>query len=227
MGTVTAAVQSEIDDMVTDLKINTDLYNIKTTGGAEMMGDAFSSLQLAMILAIVFVYMIMASKFESLLHPLIIMFTLPLAITGVSVGLFTTGYSFGITAFIGIIILVGIVVNNAIIYVDYTNQLVKGKIPVREALIKAGLIRLRPILMTAITTMLGLLPLAIGVGQGAEIQALMAIAVIGGLITSTALTLVVIPVLYSLVENAKLFRKKWRLAMEKLSEAEKELEINY
>ncbi len=201
MGSVAMNVQNTINEMVKDLDINTDQYTIKTGGGAEMMDDAFASLLLAVVLAVVFVYMVMASQFESLLQPFIIMFTLPLAIIGVILGLFVTGYAFGVTAFIGIIILVGIVVNNAIVFIDYTNQLRAKGMLVREALIQAGATRLRPIIMTALTTMLGLLPLAIGLGEGTELQAPMAIAVIGGLMSSTVLTLVVIPVIYSLLTS--------------------------
>ena len=224
MGTVSSEVQIEVDDMVKDLDIDEDNYTVKLTGPNEMMDDAFSSLQIALILAIIFVYMIMASQFESLIHPFIIMFALPLSITGVILGLLLTDYAFGMTAFIGIIILVGIVVNNAIVFIDYTNQLRKEGMNVREALITAGVTRLRPIIMTALTTILGLLPLAIGTGEGSEIQAPMAVAVIGGLFTSTVLTLVVIPVIYSLVESMKGFRKKWKLALEKLNEVEEEIE---
>lgn len=209
MGSVAMNVQNAINEMVKDLSIDTDQYTIKTGGGAEMMDDAFASLLLAVVLAIVFVYMVMASQFESLLQPFIIMFTLPLAIIGVILGLFVTGYAFGVTAFIGIIILVGIVVNNAIVFIDYTNQLRAKGMLVREALIQAGATRLRPIVMTALTTMLGLLPLAIGLGEGTELQAPMAIAVIGGLMSSTVLTLVVIPVIYSLLTSRQ---EKKRLA---------------
>jgi HAE1 family hydrophobic/amphiphilic exporter-1 len=211
MGTVAMNVQRTIDSMVNDLDVNTDLYTIKTGGGAEMMDDAFASLLLAVVLAIVFVYMVMASQFESLLQPFIIMFTLPLAIIGVILGLFLTGYAFGVTAFIGIIILVGIVVNNAIVFIDYTNQLRDRGMTVREALVQAGATRLRPIIMTALTTMLGLLPLAIGLGEGTELQAPMAIAVIGGLFSASVLTLVVIPVIYSLLTSRQ---EKKRLARE-------------
>ncbi len=224
LGTASMAVQTTIDDMIEDLEINTDEYTIKTTGGTEMMDDAFASLLLAVVLAIVLVYMVMASQFESLVQPAIIMFTIPLAVSGVILGLFATDYAFGITAFLGIIILVGIVLNNAIVYIDYTNQLRDRGYTVRNALIEAGLTRLRPIIMTALTTILGLLPLAIGGGEGAELQAPMAIAVIGGLFTSTLLTLIVIPVIYSLVSSMKDMRKKWKLALEKYNEAEQELE---
>lgn len=203
MGTVSMNVQKTIDSMIKDLDIDTNQFTIKTGGGAEMMDEAFASLLLAVVLAIVFVYMVMASQFESLLQPFMIMFTLPLAIVGVIVGLFTTGYSFGVTAFIGIIILVGIVVNNAIVYLDYTNQLRERGHSVREALVQAGVTRLRPIIMTALTTMLGLVPMAVGLGEGTEMQAPMAIAVIGGLFSSTVLTLVVIPVIYSLLMSRK------------------------
>jgi len=225
MGTMTGKVHSEIEQMVEDLDIDSDLYTIKTAGGAEMMDESFDSLRLAMILAILLVYMIMASQFESLLHPFTIMFSLPMAVSGVVLGLLISGYAFGITAFIGVIVLVGIVVNNAIVFVDFTNKLRSRGLGIRDALIQAGLTRLRPILMTALTTMLALFPLAVGVGEGTEIQAPMAIAVIGGLFSSTVLTLVVVPVVYSLIESIKGFRRRWQLAMEKLREVEQEVEL--
>lgn len=208
MGTVSMNVQRTIDQMITDLDIDTNQYTIKTAGGTEMMNEAFASLLLAVVLAMVFVYMVMASQFESLLQPLIIMFTLPLSIIGVILGLLVTGYSFGVTAFLGIIILVGIVLNNAIVFIDYTNQLLLKGLSVHEALIEAGVTRLRPIIMTALTTALGLLPLAIGTGEGTALQAPMAIVVIGGLVSSTVLTLVVIPVIYSLLTSMVVKMKK-------------------
>lgn len=198
MGTVSSTIQTIIDETIEDLAINTDQYEIKVAGGAEMMDEAFADLLLVVVLAIIFVYMVMASQFESFLQPLIIMFSLPLAVIGVVFGLLVTGYAFGITAFLGIIILVGIVLNNAIVYIDYANQLRDEGLSVRDALIQAGLTRLRPIIMTALTTILGLMPLAIGLGEGSELQAPMAVAVIGGLLSATVLTLVVIPVIYSL-----------------------------
>ncbi|WP_161568186.1 efflux RND transporter permease subunit [Anaerobacillus alkaliphilus] len=203
LGTASRGVQTTINEMISELNIDTGQYTIKTAGGAEMMSDAFSRMALAVLLAIALVYMVMASQFESLRQPFIIMFTLPLAVIGVILGLFVTGSSFGITAFLGIIILVGIVLNNAIVFIDYTNQLRDSGLSVNDSLVQAGSSRLRPIIMTALTTMLGLLPLAIGSGEGTEIQAPMAIAVIGGLMTSTLLTLVVIPVIYSLFAGKK------------------------
>ena len=201
MGTVSRIVQTTINELIDELEIDTNKYTIKTAGGAEMMDEAFRSLTIAILLAIAFVYMVMASQFESLRQPFIIMFTLPLAIIGVILGLFVSGSAFGITAFLGVIILVGIVLNNAIVYVDYTNQLRSKGLSTQEALVEAGLTRLRPIVMTALTTILGLLPLALGTGEGTEMQAPMAIAVIGGLLTSTLLTLIVIPVIYSLISS--------------------------
>lgn len=201
MGAASRVVQTTINEMIADLDIDTNQYTIKTAGGAEMMDEAFTSLTLAMLLAIALVYMVMASQFESLRQPFIIMFTLPLAIIGVILGLFVSGSAFGITAFLGVIILIGIVLNNAIVYIDHTNQLRNKGLSTKEALVEAGVARLRPIVMTALTTILGLLPLALGTGEGTEMQAPMAIAVIGGLITSTLLTLVVIPVIYSLISK--------------------------
>jgi len=149
----------------------------------------------------------MASQFESLIHPFVILFTIPLALVGAVLALFLTGTTVNIVALIGVIMLAGIVVNNAIVLVDLINQLrAEGKDRI-EAIMEAGAARLRPILMTSLTTALGLLPMAVGVGEGAEVRAPMAITVIGGLLVSTFLTLVVIPVVYSLMD-----RKKWPAA---------------
>lgn len=208
MGSMMKAVNEKIDNLIDELEIDEDLYKIEISGGANNMNESFVDLGFALILAVVLVYMVMASQFESLTQPIIIMFTLPLAITGVVFGLLISGYAFGVTAFIGIIILAGIVVNNAIVFIDYTNQLRKEGKTVNNALIEAGITRLKPIIMTALTTILGLLPLAIGTGEGTEMQAPMAIAVIGGLLTSTLLTLIIIPVVYSLTESIKKLPKK-------------------
>ena len=149
----------------------------------------------AAILALILVYMVMASQFESLRDPLIILFSVPLALIGIVLMLLLTETTFNIQAFLGVIVLVGIVVNNAIVLLDYTNRLRREqRWDLREAVITAGSRRLRPILMTTITTMLGLAPMALGLGEGGELQAPMARVVIGGLATSTLITLVVIPV---------------------------------
>ncbi|AZR72700.1 multidrug ABC transporter [Anoxybacter fermentans] len=191
-----------------------DQYEIEYSGQFEEMVESFKSLVFALLLAIVLVYMVMASQFESLLHPFIIMFTVPMAVIGVILGLFITGHRFSVPSIIGLIMLAGIVVNNAIVLVDYINNLRRKGLELREAILKAGPIRLRPILMTALTTILGLLPLALGIGEGAEAQAPMAVVVIGGLSCATFLTLYVVPVLYSLFEEMgnkvrRLFKKQY------------------
>ena len=162
------------------------------------MTDAFGGLSLAMVLAIILVYMVMASQFESLLHPFTIMFTIPLAAFGAVSGLFIVGLPFSVPSVIGLIMLAGIVVNNGIVLVDYVNQLRAGGHGTMQALIVAGRTRLRPVLMTSLTTLLALLPMALFKGSGTELARPMAVAVIGGLLTATVLTLVVIPVVYSL-----------------------------
>lgn len=166
--------------------------------------EEFSGLWVAVALAIGLIYMLLASQFESLVHPLTILFSVPLAGSGVILGLFLTGRTFGLTAFIGVLMLVGIVVKNGILLVDYTNTLRGRGIGREEALLAAGPTRLRPILMTASAACLGMLPLALGIGKGSEIQAPMATAVICGLMTSTVLTLFVVPVVYSLLDDIQL-----------------------
>ena len=164
------------------------------------MADAFESLTEVMILAVIMVYMIMAAQFESLLHPFAIMFSL-LAIIGVVPTLLFTRTPISIPAFMGAIVLVGTVVNNAIVLVDYTNVLRKQGYDLREAIMRACPTRLRPIMETTLTTVLGLLPLAIATGEGASLQKPLAITVIGGLLTSAILILVVIPLVYTWLED--------------------------
>ncbi|MGI9204501.1 MAG: efflux RND transporter permease subunit [Woeseiaceae bacterium] len=174
------------------------------SGQNEEMQNSFRSMQFALALAVFLVYLVMASQFESLIHPLVILFTIPLALVGAVLALYLTGTTVNVVAFIGVIMLAGIVVNNAIVLVDLINQLqAQGKLKF-DAIMEAGTARLRPILMTTLTTALGLLPMAIGIGEGAEVRTPMAITVIGGLLVSTLLTLIVIPVVYSLLD-----RKKW------------------
>jgi len=171
------------------------------SGQSEEMQDSFKSMQFALALAVFLVYLVMASQFESLIHPFVILFTIPLALVGAVLALFITGTTINIVAFIGVIMLAGIVVNNAIVLVDLINQLrIQGKERI-EAILEAGTARLRPILMTSLTTTLGLLPMAMGFGEGSEVRTPMAITVIGGLTVSTLLTLVVIPVVYSLMDR--------------------------
>jgi HAE1 family hydrophobic/amphiphilic exporter-1 len=177
------------------------------SGQSEEMEASFESMRFALVLAVFLVYLVMASQFESLIHPFIILFTIPLALVGAVLALFITGTTVNIVAFIGVIMLAGIVVNNAIVLVDLINQLRTQGRKRRDAIIEAGTARLRPILMTSLTTALGLLPMAMGFGEGSEVRTPMAITVIGGLVVSTLLTLVIIPVVYSLMD-----RKRWPMA---------------
>jgi len=167
------------------------------------LAQSFASLQFALLLAVFLVYIVMASQFESLLHPFVIMFTLPLAVVGVVGLLAVTFTGISVMVLIGLVVLAGIVVNNAIVLVDRTNQLRAGGMEKLQALVEAGRQRLRPILMTTLTTLLGLFPMALGLGEGAELRAPLAITLIGGLGLSTVLTLVVIPVVYATLDRSR------------------------
>ena len=177
-------------------------YTLSYGGEAQDMSSSFDQLFTAAVLAVVLVYMVMASQFESLIHPFIIMFTVPLSIIGAVLGLIITGTALSVNGLIGAIMLVGIVVNNAIVMIDYINNR-KTQMNRREAILEAAPIRLRPILMTTLTTTLALVPLALGIGTGAETQQPMAIVVIGGLLFSTLLTLIIIPVVYDIVDEIR------------------------
>jgi HAE1 family hydrophobic/amphiphilic exporter-1 len=190
----------DINRIISSVKFPEE-FNIRLAGQNKEMAVSFQSLRFALLLAIFLVYLVMASQFESLLHPFVIMFTIPLALIGVVFALLLTGDAISVVVFIGLIMLAGIVVNNAIVLIDYINQLRKKGMAKIDAIKEAGQVRLRPIMMTTLTTVLGLLPLALGFGEGAEVRAPMAITVIGGLLVSTMLTLVVIPVVYSIVDR--------------------------
>jgi len=169
------------------------------SGQSEEMQASFRSLAFTLVLAVLLVYLVMASQFESLLQPFVILFTIPLGLIGVVWALFITGTTINVVAFIGLIMLAGIVVNNAIVLIDAVNQARERGLDRHGAILEAGRVRLRPILITTISTVLGLLPMALGFGDGAEVRTPMAITVIGGITVSTLLTLVVIPVVYSLM----------------------------
>ncbi|NLO89889.1 MAG: efflux RND transporter permease subunit [Clostridia bacterium] len=196
LGRVMEDIQSKLDNYALPSG-----YTIDYGGESKEMAEAFGDLSYALILAIVLVYMILAGQFESFIYPFVIMFSIPVSIVGVVLGLLLTGRTFNIPAFIGVIMLAGIVVNNAIVFVDYINQLRRKGLDRDEAILMAGPHRLRPILMTTLTTVLGMLPLAFGFGEGAEVRAPMATVLIGGLTTSTLLTLVFVPVMYVLLED--------------------------
>ena len=173
------------------------------TGQSEDMQSSFRSLQFALALAVFMVYLVMASQFESLLHPLLILFAVPLAGAGSVYGLWLTNTPLNVVVFIGLIMLCGIVVNNAIVLVDRINQLRRQGVDKDTAILDAAKTRLRPIVMTTLTTVLGLLPMAFGFGEGAEIRTPMAITVIYGLLFASLLTLILLPVLYSLFDVKK------------------------
>lgn len=175
--------------------------NMQFGGQGEEMERSFSSLLMALALAVFLVYLVMASQFESLLHPFIILLSIPLAAVGAVGALVLTQTELSVVVFLGLIMLAGIVVNNAIVLIDKINQLRLHGVEKLDAIIEAGTARLRPILMTTLTTTLGMIPLAMGLGEGSEIRAPMAITVIGGLLASTLLTLIVIPVMYQLLDR--------------------------
>ncbi len=180
-----------------------DDFSFTVTGQNAEMETSTNSLILALALAVFLIYVVMAAQFESLLHPFVIMFTIPLALIGVVLTLWVLQIPLSVVVFIGMILLAGIVVNNAIILIDYINHLRRDGMEKIEAIVKAGSVRLRPILITTGTTVLGLLPMALGLGDGAEIRTPMAITVVAGLISSTLLTLVVIPVVYAVLDRSK------------------------
>ena len=207
---VTADIKDRpLNEIIKDIndklpKINVPMgYFIKFGGEFKDMQETFRDLFLVLIFAIVLIYMIMAAQFESLKHPLSIMFSLPFAISGAFIALFITRQTLNIASFIGIILLMGIVVTNAIVLVDFINQQRRAGMPIKEAIVSAGKIRLRPILMTAISTMIALLPAALGLYEGSEQMQGMSIAAIGGLFTSTILTLVIVPIMYIILEGKK------------------------
>jgi HAE1 family hydrophobic/amphiphilic exporter-1 len=199
------AVISDIQEGLHSIPIPKE-FSIGFGSDYEEQQKAFRELLTSITLALILVYMVMACLYESFVDPLIVMFSVPLAAIGVILMLFFTHTTFNVQSYIGCIMLGGIVVNNAILLVDHTNLLRRRGMPMLEAIEEAGRRRLRPILMTALTTILALIPLALGIGEGAEAQAPMARVVIGGLMSSTLITLVVVPTVYSYLKAA--FAKK-------------------
>ena len=194
------SVSSDVMQTMQTLDMPTD-FTFDIAGQNKEMEVSLASLRLALLLAIFMVYIVMASQFESFLHPFVILITVPLAFIGVVFVLYLLHIPLNIMVFLGMIVLAGIVVNNAIVLVDYVNQLRRRGMAKREAIVRAGQARLRPILMTSLTTILGLLPMALGLGEGAEIRTPMAITVIAGLLSATVLTLIIIPVVYDVFER--------------------------
>ncbi|MGM9929815.1 MAG: efflux RND transporter permease subunit [Bacillus sp. (in: firmicutes)] len=196
------------------------------SGEKDLLDTTLNQMVLAFILAIVFIYLVMAAQFESLKYPFVIMFSVPLFVIGVGISLYFTKTPIGLTSLIGIIMLAGIVVNNAIVLVEYINQRKEQGISTYEAIISSVEDRARPILMTALTTILGLIPLALGIGEGTEIMQPMGIAVIGGLISSTFLTIFIIPIIYSFFDRQTRKKSKLKKASRHVSGSPKEHLIN-
>ena len=176
-------------------------YSIEIDGENTNIMETMVEVILAIVLAIIFIYLIMVAQFQSLLLPFIILFIIPISFTGGFLGLILTGMDVSIIAMMGLLILSGIIVNNGIVFIDYVNQLRQAGFDKREALIQTGKTRLRPIIMTATTTILGLLALALGIGDGSEMLQPMAIVTVGGLIYGTFMTLFIIPILYDLLQR--------------------------
>ena len=179
-------------------------------GDVELMQESAAAMGLAMLLAVAFIYIVLASQFESFLEPLLIMLSLPLAVVGALLAILATGNNLGMPAMIGMVMLMGLVTKNAILLIDMTNHYVRAGMPVEQAILTAGPIRLRPILMTTLAMIFGMLPSALGRGEGGEFRAPISIATIGGLITSTGLTLVVVPVAYLLLARLLERVRAWR-----------------
>jgi multidrug efflux pump subunit AcrB len=196
MGSVARDIQERLDQMTFPPN-----FRVSLSGAVESQQESFQSLLFALVLAVVLVYMVLASQFKSLLDPFIIMFSVPLGGIGVTWALFLTETNLSVISFMGIIMMAGIVVSNGILLVDYANQLRLRGLSLQEAVVTAGRTRLRPILMTTLTTILALTPMAVGVGEGSESNSPMAIAVIGGLTVSTILTLILIPTLYTVLQE--------------------------
>ncbi|RNB84604.1 efflux RND transporter permease subunit [Brevibacillus fluminis] len=218
LNSVSSEVKAKLDKLTLP-----DGYTIDFGGQSKDMAESFGSLGLAIILSVVLVYMVMAAQFESFYSPFIIMFSIPPTITGVILGLFVTGTPLSVTVLIGYILLVGLVVNNAIVLIDYINQLRAKGMELREAILEAGPIRLRPILMTTLTTILTIGPLAVASGSGGETQKPMAITVIFGLSFATLITLILVPVVFSWFDDRgkKRREKKEKRRLKKLQKQNK------
>ncbi len=206
-GSDLGTIKSELDKKIENLVIPQGV-ELETGGSVEDMQESFRDLGMLLILSILLVYIVMAAQFESFREPFIIMFSLPFAFTGVFLALFITNTTLSVISFIGAVMLVGIVVKNGIVLVDYTNILRDRGLPLAQAVIKGGRSRLRPVLMTTLTTLLAMVPLTLSRGEGAESWRPMGISIIGGLLFSTLITLVIVPVIYSVFGAARIKRAR-------------------
>jgi HAE1 family hydrophobic/amphiphilic exporter-1 len=201
------AIQNKIKRILDTIPLPEGYY-FRYGGSLEDMQELMVSMFFTIGLIILLVYMVMASQFESLTHPFSIMFAVPMSIVGVALALFLTGTTLSVMSFIGIMILIGLVVNNGIVLIDYVNQLRAKGLEKTDAIIQGGIVRIRPILMTTLTTILALLPMALNKGEGAELFSPISITLFGGLLVSTLLTLLIVPSLYSLIDDASAWARK-------------------
>lgn len=199
-GTSLGQAVLEIQNILKDIPVPPNT-RIEFGGSYEQQQEAFRDLLLLLLLSIVLVYIVMSAQFENLLDPFVIMFSVPFAFAGVLIGLFTFGQTLNVISFLGIIMLVGIVVNNAIVLVDFINTLRARGLSLVDAILNGGRSRLRPVLMTAFTTIFGLLPLALSTGSGSETWKPLGASMVGGMVFSTFITLVIVPVIYSIFEK--------------------------
>ncbi|MFZ1769783.1 MAG: efflux RND transporter permease subunit, partial [Caldilinea sp.] len=204
-GRTVAKASTDVTNLVASIQAPEGMI-VKMGGNAEAQAEGFQSLGLAMLLSVIFIYMVLASQFNSFVQPLLIMISLPLAIVGALLALFATGRALDLTAFIGFIMLMGLVTKNSILLVDFANRERERGLSVYEAMLKAGPIRLRPILMTSLSLILAMIPLVLGLSAGGEFRQSMSIAIMGGMITSTLLTLLIVPVAYVMVVG---WQERW------------------
>ncbi len=200
VGVSTGEVLNQVKELIPTLNLPLG-YTYKFVGQAQMMQDSFKEIGKALLLAIILIYMVLAAEFESFVHPLTIMLSLPFSLVGAILGLLISGKTINMMSLIGIIMLMGLVTKNAILLIDNTIQLRKNGMPIVDALVEAGVLRLRPILMTTMAMIFGMMPVALGLGAGAELRSSMGVVLIGGLITSTFLTLIIIPLVYFLIDQ--------------------------
>ncbi|GMA99435.1 efflux RND transporter permease subunit [Pelosinus sp. IPA-1] len=207
VGVSTGEVLTKIKEIIPSINLPLG-YTYKFVGQAQMMQDSFKEIGKALLLAIVLIYMVLAAEFESFIHPLTIMLSLPFSLVGAVLGLLISGKTINMMSLIGIIMLMGLVTKNAILLIDHTIQLRNNGMSIQDALVEAGVLRLRPILMTTMAMIFGMMPVALGLGAGAELRSSMGVVLIGGLITSTFLTLIIVPLVYFLIDQMQQYFRR-------------------
>ena len=200
VGASTGEVLNKVKELIPDLNLPLG-YTYKFVGQAQMMQDSFKEIGKALLLAVILIYMVLAAEFESFVHPLTIMLSLPFSLVGAILGLLISGKTINMMSLIGVIMLMGLVTKNAILLIDNTIHLQKNGMSIMDALVEAGVLRLRPILMTTMAMIFGMMPVALGLGAGAELRSSMGVVLIGGLVTSTFLTLIIVPLVYFLIDE--------------------------